>query len=480
MRRILLLIAADSWEDAEEAVRSARESARRPQALSFGLPLQREPDAAALEAMRTLGTLQYLTPARSPWEAVEELWQGEDHVMVAHPGIRFLPRWDERLFALLPDGHSALTGCPPLAWDAVQAMAPLAADRAEDGRLLLRRGIPIPDAARPLHCAFLNPDFCFAPVLFFREMGGIGGDPSLRASALRWDLYTLNEPLAQMTRETAVSPLPLAVPDGWEAEADRFDRRFGVRREDGALTAQARTGIWSPEMGYPVKPSAAVAARNRLRRAAVRSKASPLCVTVFAQDAGEPEESVRERLRHFRYAADLRNLALLVYAPGRARERILRYHPNVLDYTARCMMPQTPEIPASGLPVSERVALGKVFTLAQAAERIPSSTHLVWLDFAALPCRFPPDTVPDWDLLCTDRIAMAAVNGMPDPCMIVVPAPLLDEVQSGWLSVCREAVSRDHVLPAEEELWARLAEAHPEWFTLHELSLPHELFTLVI
>ena len=476
MRRILILLSADTWADAAPALISAREHARVPEAVSCGLLLNREPTPEEASEMRAMGGIQYLTPAGSPWDAAEALWQGEDDVLMAHPGIRFESRWDTRLIRLLPSGQSALTGMPPLEWDAFPDMAPLAADRFRNGRLILRRGIPLPCCAQPLHSAFLNPDFCFGPVRFFREMLRAPSDPSLRAYALHWELYTLNEPVVRMSCETAPPAMALDIPEGLEADAARFDQRYGIRRSEQLLTAQARTGIWSAEMSYPLRIPASLRLRLRMRRASIRSKAQPLCVTVFAPAPEESEELLREGLRHFRYAAALRNSALLVFAAASSRDRILRYHPNVLAYSTSCALPLRLE----SLPLTERIRFGKIHTLLAAAERIPSASHLIWMDYDALPCWMHPDTVFDWDAICTDRIAMALVDGKTDCSMIVVPGRLLDALAQEWLRICRDCLTDGRELPVEDVLWQQIADGHPEWFAFRDLSLPRQLFTLAL
>ena len=142
MERILLLITAPCYADACEALCSAAENAAVPGRLTFGLSLMEEPGEEDLEAMRALGSAQYLYPGEDAWREVDALWQGEGYILMAHPAMRFVRGWDEGLLRALRqcgrDGltSAVLTGYLPRPMDPVDAVYPVAAEGFDpEGRL---------------------------------------------------------------------------------------------------------------------------------------------------------------------------------------------------------------------------------------------------------------------------------------------------------------------------------------------------------
>ena len=73
MDRILILMSALEFADAQTALYSAKENAADPAALSFGVTLEAEPDEEAHTLMAALGNLQFLCPETSAWGAMPEL-----------------------------------------------------------------------------------------------------------------------------------------------------------------------------------------------------------------------------------------------------------------------------------------------------------------------------------------------------------------------------------------------------------------------
>ena len=89
MDRILILASAAEFADLQTALLSARENASAPSALSFGITLVCEPDNEAQALMASLGRVQFLCPEHDIWSSMPDLWQGESHVLMAHPAMRF-------------------------------------------------------------------------------------------------------------------------------------------------------------------------------------------------------------------------------------------------------------------------------------------------------------------------------------------------------------------------------------------------------
>ena len=214
MDRILILMAAAEFSDAQTALYSARENASEPAALSYGVTLTVEPDAEANAAMAALPQLQFLCPEEDAWRSMPALWQGEGYVLMAHPAMRFTRGWDKALLrelascaapvkkpsplpradqedAPVPAGMGqVLTGFLPVREDPLDAVCPVAADALTvDGTLTFRHGVPLRYAERALRGPFLHPDFCFGPAGFFRAMAeadSAAEDEGLKQSIMRY------------------------------------------------------------------------------------------------------------------------------------------------------------------------------------------------------------------------------------------------------------------------------------------------------
>ena len=150
MDRILILMSAPDFLDAQTALYSAKENAADAAALSFGVVLENEPDDESHTLMAALGNIQFLCPEMSAWGSMPELWQGESHVLMAHPAMRFTRGWDRALLRELkhcPDadgGQNVLTGCLPVREDPLDAVCPVGADAFNlEGELTFRHGTPL-------------------------------------------------------------------------------------------------------------------------------------------------------------------------------------------------------------------------------------------------------------------------------------------------------------------------------------------------
>ncbi len=488
MDRILLLMTAHCYQDAHEALENARAQAAAPERLTYGLSLAEEPEAEENAAMHALGTAQYLCPGRDAWDEAEALWQGEGYILMAHPAMRFTRHWDMQLLRALRQCRresvmtSVLTGYLPRPADPVDAVYPVAAEAFdEEGRLCFQRGTALRYAKAPQRSAFLHPDFCFAPSGFFREMAAASASPRfLRAFRNKWEVFTLHRPLIHMLWDI---PLPAVLVDPAleteEGGLSRFEKRFGLRFASRQLSAMARQGVFTADLTFPMRVPLPVRVQEALRELTHSSrKVTPLCVTAFL-NLPQPQESLREEyVSWFRRLARLKNLALLCYADGPMVRQLTAIHPNVLEYKRRYGLPVEENMPQE--QALNYVRLCKPFLLAQSREKQLGHTHYVWVDFGYL--RYPvyERASLDWEALCTDKITLATVGGVPDLSVVVMPQeqvlPLCREIDA----LCRRAWKAEGRFPEEAELWQGLIREHPDLFRTVDMPAPRELLTLAL
>lgn len=486
MDRILVLIAADTYAHADKALRSAGENAARPQRLSYGISLAGEPSATDAAAMHDLGLVQYIAPAYNSWQDMPALWRGESYVLIAHTGMRFAPNWDKRLLQCLrrcmPDTprQAVLSGFLPSPADPVDAVSPVAAEGFdEQGRLCFRHGAPLRYARDPMAAAFLHPAFCFGPAAFFQELAE--DKPPLFLAAYRrgWQIYTMNDPAIRTAWEVPVLPVKTPENVGRATGLSRFSSRYHVRLDTRQLSPMARTGIYTPDLTYPMHIPLRVRMQEAWREARTRSaNCSPLIVTAY-QTLAIPGESLPEEYysRFLRLAA-LKNISVLCFADGEMGRRLLPVMPNLMEYKRRYALPIACDItPATELNF---LKLSKMHLLLQGREKYLQHSHYVWMDFGYL--RYPvyERVAVDWRELCTDKIVLATVNGLPDTSMIIVPQDKLQPLCQEITERCARPLATARLLLQETMLWQMMINDLPEWFTLIERPAAHRLFDKVL
>lgn len=480
MDRILILMAAEEFADAQPALTSARNAAAQPEALSWGLSLAVEPDEEQQAAMQTLGMVRFLSPAVDLWQAMPGFWQGEGYVLMAHPAMRFTRGWDRELLRELracPSGPvltCALTGYLPVREDPLVSVCPVAADAFnEESELTFRHGMPLRFAAGPTRGPFLHPDFCFAPAGFFRALSE--GDEPLFMRAFRhgWELYTLHRPIIRLLWDVPVAPCRIAATHDLQED---FASVFGVSFAARLLSAPSRRGMLSEDvklrMRVPLKVKLRESYRQgrySLKRKLRRQAASvePRCVTLFTSRMEE------ETLRWLRQLSTLRNLPLVAYVEPLLVRQIAEFLPSVHEFRAHHAM----ELPVEGLEGVE--TLSKAALLCAARDKYLTPSHYVWMDPDAIQYPVYDRAFFDWEAICTDRIVMAVVNGVPDTTMFALPEklalPLARDMQARTLTILEQRGS----LPTEAELWELVLRDNPDWFSLVVLPVRGQLFTLV-
>ena len=448
MDRILILMSAVDFLDAQTALYSAKENASDASRLSYGVVLENEPDDESQSLMAALGHIQFLCPENDAWRSMPELWQGEGHVLMAHPAMRFTKGWDQALLQELrkcPDtakGQNALTGCLPVREDPLDAVCPVGADAFNlDGLLTFRHGTPLKYTSGVERGPFLHPDFVFAPAGFFRTMAEVDDAPLfLRAFAAGWNLYALSKPVIRLVWDLPIAPCWV---DPSHPLCEDFQQVFGVDYRTGSLSPQSRRGMINVELNFAMKMPLSVKIQEQFQlwqqqRMQHRKQAiHPLCVTLYTQ--GMPEET----LRWLKRLADLKHLPLLAYADPLLLRKITDFLPNVMEFKARYMMDLPVDAP------HHIQALSKASILAKARDRE----------------------------VCTDKIMIAMVNGIPDPTMFVVPDAQVLTLAREMEARCLTYLNQRGDLPTETELWQIIIREHPEWFQLIVMPVERQLFT---
>lgn len=95
------MLQAQNWEGAFPCLQSAMEMAADPDRLSVGLSLSEPPAEEELFQLRIMSNRILLLPSADIWQVIEEAWQGESHVLAAHPAMRFSRHWDKTLLHCL-------------------------------------------------------------------------------------------------------------------------------------------------------------------------------------------------------------------------------------------------------------------------------------------------------------------------------------------------------------------------------------------
>lgn len=478
MDRILILMSAVDFLDAQTALYSAKENAADSSLLSFGLSLENEPDDEAQSLMAALGRIQFLCPEQDPWRSMPELWQGEGNVLMAHPAMRFCKGWDKALLKALracpatDKGQNLITGYLPVREDPLDAVCPVGADAfTVDGELTFRHGTPLKYTAGQERGPFLHPDFVFAPAGFFRAMAEESADPLfLRAFAQGWNSYALMKPVIRLVWDVPVAPCRV---DPAHPLCEEFAQVFGVDFRTGALSAQSRRGMVSEELNFRMKVPFSVKAQEAIRlwqqnrQQSAGKTPQPLCVTLYT--AGMPEETRRwlERL------AGLKHLPLLAYADPLLLRRITDFLPNVMEFKARYMM----DLPVDAPQIVQQ--LSKAAILAKARDRELTHSHYIWLDADCVQIPLYSGTVFRWKQVCTDKIVIAMVNGEPDPTMFTIPDGMVLTLAREMEARCLTWLNQRGDLPTETELWQLMIREHPDWFQLKVMPVTRQLFTLL-
>lgn len=486
MDRILLLMTAGDYAQAHRALTSAKDNAAAPERISYGLSLMEEPGQEDHAAMRGLGSVQFLCPAEDSWRDVNALWQGEGFALIAHPAMSFTRHWDLQLLKALRQCQrggvpsAALTGYLPRPQDPVDAVSPVAAESFDgEGQLCFHRGTPLRYAKAPEKSAFIHPDFCFAPAAFFREIACEEGPLFLRAFRCKWNVYTLHRPVIHMLWDIPVPPCLLRAGERGCDGLARLEKHFSLRAATRQLSAMARQGVFTADLTFPIHVPGVVRAQEALRQAAgKRSKATPLCVTAFLSLPEQGENMLEQYLCWFGYLTRLKNIALLCYGDGGTVRRITPTHPNVLEYKRRYGLQVDTDIAPQ--EAANFFRLSKPFIMAQSREKFLHHSHYAWIDFGYL--RYPvyERAALDWDNICTDKIVLATVNGVPDPSMIVAPDERVLTLCREIHALCEAELSASACLPKETALWTTLTKEHPDWFQLIEMPARRELLTMTM
>ena len=460
MERILVAIRGEE-APCGDSFRCACQAAAHPEALTFA-PLSADCGAdAAREALMH--------------------WQGEPWVLLCAAETRFSRHWDVLLVRELKAclrgeaTGAALTGCLPAESAPVFGVSPLGVEGFDmEGRVLLRRGCTLCFARDNERTAWLHPDFCFAPAAFFRSLQDEAWPPSLAAFEKRWSLYTLRLPLL-CTQVSQPLPPPIVLPE--TPALPRFGKHFGIDFSACLVSPSAYTGL--PEAN--LRPALRVPFRHRVEEtfrslSLTNNRLKPLLVTV-CDDMPYRDEVRASQAEGFRRLVSLREGVALLYCGDIWRKTLTRAHPNTLPLTPGCLLPVS--LPMGEESKRRQLSLSKAQTLLRADGHMPGMSHLVWTDFGQPAWLTDSKAALNWQALCTDRIVMAEVDGVPDPSCFCVPAPLLTPLAREISGLCENALRRTGQLPTEAQLWKALTTRQPRWFEWKPLPERERLLSLL-
>lgn len=479
MDRIQIILHGENAQACRGAMESARSAALRQDRISFGLLLTSPPDPHEGALLRSLGQTKVLCPADDPWRSLAAVWQGESHVLMGHPTMRFDRGWDVRLLHVLNRLQRQrrepvmLTGCLPENEDPVDAVCPAAIASMAGERITLTKGTPLRYASEPIRSAFLCPDFCLARAEAFLRMAD-APDLTLAAFRLHQELFTLHRPWIRLKKGNGLSDVDLSAdPD----TARRFCERFGIDRKEGKPGIMAQEGIFSPDLAFKARIPLATIAQEALRHMKHRrDKTAPLFVSAWLENPALPDMD-RAMVRLRRLSA-IRDLPLLCYAGGSNARRVATNHPNVLEYKERYGLTRPANMHPDDLARYARLCVP--FLLAASQEKLLDHTHFVWIDMDLLAYPVYPGAALNWSRVCTDRIVMAMVDGAPDTSMISVPQERLQTLCKEVRTIAEVYLANTGRLPEEAEVWQMLIRDFPAWFRLQEMPKKGQLFALTL
>ncbi|MBQ2700870.1 MAG: hypothetical protein IJF65_06910 [Clostridia bacterium] len=468
MDKILLMLPGDNVQAVSDTWRSALQSACYPQRLHGVVSLKTPP-------------VTEVKCSRGEKERLFALWQGEEYALLVPEGTVFEHHWDLRILAAflrLKNEKALLTGMLPRPEDPFGPMPVAAQGFDEKGSLLFQPGMPLCHCPMPQRCAFIHPEFIFAPAAFFRAMKEWDPPLFLAACESGWESYTLPDAAMRHPAMPLPPPFEVRLAPPWQEKdpMGRFEKRFGLEMMSRRLSSAARLGLYTVDLQYDMKPLPHLMAREALRRLALRrQEASPLFVTAFREMACPVKHMNGEYESWFRNLARLRELPLLLYAKGGPARRTRSHFSNIYDLQQRY-----------GLPL-ERVwkpeedlwqfKAGKPFLLSRTLASQPHHTHYGWIDFGYQRWPLYARTAFDWKPVCDDMIHLARVEGRLDPSLIVVPRELIPFLCDEMLHEAIQALEKG-VLPSEEEMLAAIADRSPREFMIHDLDRRRGLLSL--
>lgn len=419
--------------------------------------------------------------SRGEGQRLFNLWQGEKYALTVPAGTVFERCWDLRLWAAfkrLKTEKALLTGMLPRPGEPFGPMPVAAEGFDEKGSLCFRPGTPLCHCRLPQRCAFIHPEFIFAPAAFFKARKEWEEPLFLSAFQNDWEAYTLPENVMRHPAMPLPAPFEVTLTPPWREKdpMGRFEKKFGLEMMSRRLSSAARLGLYTPDLQYDMQPSPGLRAREALRRLTLRrQEASPLFITAFREMACPVRHMNGEYESWFRNLARLRELPLLLYAKGGPAKRVRNHFSNIYDLQQRYGLP----LERLWKPEEDlwQFKAGKPFLISRAMAGQPHHTHYGWIDFGYQRWPLYARTAFDWRPLCDDVIHLARVEGKPDPSLFVVPRDLIPFLCDEMLHEAVEALKKGS-LPPEEELWENILRRNPREFMLHDLDRKRGLLSL--
>ncbi len=391
----------------------------------------------------------------------------------------FAAMWDRELqnrFSKV-EYYALLTGCMGAASEKLepQAYLPAFANRLEDGRAMIDRGLPLVSSAAPVRTLVADPALLYGRASLVHRM-------ELRWETLSLAAHVANIPVYALDRPVLWPVQPLA--ERWLERPDaelmkvpavaRFEQLAGFRKEAGALSVRFDWGLYIASETYPQKLPAGLAFRGKFRSFFQNREqpGMPHLISAFV-DLPDPRKPDEVYMLRFTYLNALENLPLTLYTGGRCERYLRGLCTNARSYPERAVLPQS--YLERKMSRKDHFGRSKWLLMRKTAVENPSYTHVAWINADLLHHPVCPDVLPDFSSVMDDRIHLALVDDMPDASFIVAPVHRLGligrEVES--MSQFDVEVGRS---TTEEALIMRLYDRYKDLFALHPMPKKHLLF----
>ena len=478
-----ILVAFSAQQDADlllDMLLSALAHAGKPFGLRFAVPARFDAalaDAAFPAGTFTNGDIKFYDDARGLaglWPAVTD----ETHLLYLKGSYAFSERWDTVLlsrYRKISAPRALMTAVINGEGETAQACLPAFTGGIDEHAAHLGAGIPLVCSNAPASTLIAYPLAVFSLITLLRDIDPAEDSLSILAYAAGYSLHALDctpfWPTGRKPRAVKLAkPGPEALPPTVIA---RYEQLAGISFEQRSVSLRAKQGLFTVTNSYPQRLPVPLTLRRQTDRLLRGARATmPLFVTAFIDlpDALKPPQSYMIR---FDWLRALERLPLTLYAGGEMERHLRSVFPNTLAYPDHSLLERS--LLGEGMTPMQFFRRNKLLLMQRTLRTFPTSSHIAWIDIDALPHPVCPQAEPDCTALMDDRIHLGWVGGEPDTSFMVIPRnlfrPLVREVQS--ITQLDTDMKRSF---AERELYRRLLEQHPDWFTLHPLPVRELLF----
>jgi len=474
MKGIFIGIAGGSANRCLDAVKDAVNKAAFPGRIAFGVCPGEGTDPKPFFQAAGLASCRLMTgeglALKAAWQTVYGLYGGQDYAMQVTPEAIFLKDWDSKLLAVYKEAEAE----KPLITSVLSPDAIPRAVAVRDfglcGELQFAPGMKILHAVHPPGAFFLSPDLLFGAgewmcVARENDWDGTGILP-LTLHAFVGGFTAFVPHLPTVCRKSSAAYPEERIPAGdWAAILPEFEEAAGIFFDRCEVDAQARLGVYTPDMRYSVQ----LPLSDGLRQLMLRRRETPIARVMLATAMGNhaPRLPLDVHLTLFENLAELKRLSLCCYCPPEYVKQLQKILPNT--YTRQ---------EEEGEPISygseDAFLRSKPYFISEAAYQFPAHTHYGWIDMDYIKHPIHPSAVFLWDGLTDDKIHLAQVNGEVDTGLVVVPREKID-----WLLSTASVLNPDPAMGhGDVGLFKCLTDTYPDLFTLHPMEKKHMLLSL--